>query len=365
MYVIKAVNVNDAFTQGMRALKDYGVPQASRVGDVIVMPWPVTTCYEKPTQRVLFSPVRDANPFFHLMEALWMLAGRNDGRWLDNFVADFSTRFGEDGGIIHGAYGHRWREAFGFDQLDHVIKTLRGDSLSRQCVIGMWDPSLEQYDDAGVPFVGGMNDLRGQWKDRPCNTHVYLRVQGDRGQTDHGNGNVSDYDHRVLNMTVCCRSNDMIMGAYGANAVHFSVLQEYLAARIGVGVGVYYQMSNNFHAYVNDLKKFEGQELHYVAPSQAEPTVIVTEPEAFDDDLEKFFDVGTSFEGSRATYVNKFFPEIAIPMFWAYKHWRAKERLKALQRIGGMPYTSDWRMTSLMWMDRRMNKTAGGKVVGG
>jgi hypothetical protein len=45
---------------------------------VLVSQTPVVTCYSAPTQRVLFSPMRDANPFFHLMEALWMLAGRDD-----------------------------------------------------------------------------------------------------------------------------------------------------------------------------------------------------------------------------------------------------------------------------------------------
>ena len=40
-----------------------------------------------------------------------------------------------------------------------------------------------------------------------------------------------------LQMTVHCRSNDIIWGTYGANAVHFSILQEYVAARIGVDLG--------------------------------------------------------------------------------------------------------------------------------
>jgi thymidylate synthase len=55
----------------------------------------------------------------------------------------------------------------------------------------------------------------------------------------------------VLDLTVLCRSNDVVWGAYGANAVHFSVLQEYLAGRIGVDVGVMYQFSNNYHGYVD------------------------------------------------------------------------------------------------------------------
>jgi hypothetical protein len=53
-------------------------------------------------------------------------------------------------------------------------------------------------------------------------------------------------------MTVCCRSNDMLWGAYGANVVHFSILQEVIAIELGVGIGVYRQVSNNFHLYTDN-----------------------------------------------------------------------------------------------------------------
>jgi hypothetical protein len=52
-----------------------------------------------------------------------------------------------------------------------------------------------------------------------------------------------------LNMTVFCRSNDMVLGAYGANAVHMSMLQELIAHALDTRVGTYWQVSHNFHAY--------------------------------------------------------------------------------------------------------------------
>jgi hypothetical protein len=57
-----------------------------------------------------------------------------------------------------------------------------------------------------------------------------------------------------LNMTVFCRSNDIIWGCYGANAVHFSYLLEYMAAMINCPVGWYTQISVNWHAYLEILK---------------------------------------------------------------------------------------------------------------
>jgi thymidylate synthase len=129
------------------------------------------------------------------------------------------AEYAEPNGDIHGAYGYRWRNAYGFDQVLEIIQELRMKPSSRQCVLQMWDARL---------------DLGVDKRDRPCNTHVYFDARGG-----------------VLNMTVCCRSNDALWGAYGANVVHFSMLQELMAHGVGIPVGVYRQVSNNFHAYWN------------------------------------------------------------------------------------------------------------------
>jgi hypothetical protein len=51
----------------------------------------VVTQYIRPTERVLFSPRRDANPVFHLMEALWMLAGESEVAWLSQFSSNIAS----------------------------------------------------------------------------------------------------------------------------------------------------------------------------------------------------------------------------------------------------------------------------------
>ena len=43
----------------------------------------------------------------------------------------------------------------------------------------------------------------------------------------------------------------MLWGAYGANAVHMSVLQEYVATALNVSIGTYTQMSDSLHIYEN------------------------------------------------------------------------------------------------------------------
>lgn len=237
MKVIEARNVAEALPLGLAYLLTEGTLADSRAGRVIVAPGPVTTVYEHPSERVLFSAKRDANPFFHLMEAMWLLAGRDDTGFLDHYVRDFGKRFAENVvgepaqlNYLHGSYGARWRTHFGYDQLAFVVKKLKDDPASRQCIIQMWDPT----DNAQC----GANDLRGDFRDRPCNTSVFVRMR--RGELD---------------MLVSCRSNDIIMGAYGANAVQFSFLQEYLAGMLNTPVGKYWQVSWDFHAYVRDADK--------------------------------------------------------------------------------------------------------------
>ena len=82
MKVISARNVNRAMQLGVAFFRGpEGVnyrKQESRNGMTREAITPVTTVYQKPWERVLFSAERDANPFFHLFESIWMLAGSND-----------------------------------------------------------------------------------------------------------------------------------------------------------------------------------------------------------------------------------------------------------------------------------------------
>jgi hypothetical protein len=139
MLVNNARTVSEALHNGLHAIRVFGIAKPSRVGDVLVMPRPVMTEYQDPTNRVLFSPMRDANPFFHVMETLWMLAGRNDLPWLVRFNKRFAS-YSDDGGLTQpGAYGYRWRNYFGHDQLMDIILELKQNPDSRRVVLTMWD----------------------------------------------------------------------------------------------------------------------------------------------------------------------------------------------------------------------------------
>ncbi len=348
MLVIHGRDVNELWHRGVNLMITHGIREPSRNGPALVAPYPVMSVYENPCNRVLFDPARDANPFFHFFEALWMLAGREDAEFLNRFVKDFGERFAQSDGRIHGAYGHRWRHGFGVDQLDAVVDKLRKNPQDRQCVIQMW----------GCDTFGDL--LTEHLKDRPCNTHIYLRVrdtQWELGPVPMGGP--------VLDLTVCCRSNDIVWGAYGANAVHFSFLQEYLAGRIGVGVGKLYQFSNNWHAYEDVLTKYLEKAKHQ--PDNAmfayDGTEVTATPigawhswNHWDMDLEKFMawaEDGTTRQLGVVWYANAWFRYVAEPMFAAhaaYKNQYIEGAFNILQSVVAL----DWQRAAREWIERRM-----------
>lgn len=318
MKIIQGRNVNTNYATALGAIKQWGTLQSSRVGSVLVADTPVVTVTEHPRERVLTDPQRDANPFFHLFECLWMLSGSNDATWLDRFVSDFSSRFAEPNGECWGAYGYRWRNNWQLDQLAQVVRMLRRNPLDRRVVISMWDNILDMEADPSI-------------RDLPCNTHIYPRIRDG-----------------VLDITICCRSNDIIWGAYGANAVHFSFLQEYLAGMIGVGVGVMYQVSNNWHAYTDTLKKVgtpKGSDPY--AYGVIEPLPIGNDWSNWMTDLSMFM-----YAPTESAYDNVWFSEVAVPMWVAHTLWKEGKKDTAI-RVAKCVKATDWQLAAVNWMERR------------
>lgn len=229
MRIIRARNVHQALPEGVYLLKHMGQHASSRNGPVRVIPSPVATAYLEPRERLVCWPQRDINIAFLVYEALWMLQGRNDLEPLVRYVKHFN-QYSDDGVQLHGAYGYRWRKHFGFDQLAVVAERLKQWPNDRRSVVVMWDPKVD------------LNPMNVQ-KDLPCNDAITF-------QRSPANGG-------ALNMSVFCRSNDVIWGAYFANAFHFSMLLEYMALWIGCPVGTYTQISVNYHAYVEKLDELK------------------------------------------------------------------------------------------------------------
>jgi hypothetical protein len=324
MIVINARNVSEALYLGYQHIRSAGIERTSRAGNMLEMPVPVTTVFRKPCERVLFYPQRDANPFFHLIESLWMLAGRNDVESLATYNKRMAT-YSDDGKTLNGAYGYRWRAYYGRDQLEQAARRMKRYPNDRRTVVAMWDAERDLHE----------SNLS---KDIPCNTHIYFSLRDG-----------------LLDMTVCCRSNDMIWGAYGANAVHFSVLLEYMAAKVGAKVGTYYQISNSFHAYLDTLQKLDGLVADYdpylniTKVRHYDPIPVVT-PETldrFNADLDAFFNPK---QGKPLT--TTFFANTIIPMENAWLMWKQKDMGAALGHAHQIE-ALDWQKACCEWLRRR------------
>jgi len=352
MHVIRARNVNDAFLQGVNYLQKHGLKSESRNGEVTVSSEPVTTVYDRPRERVLFLPERDANPIFHALEAMWMLAGRNDIGFLANYASNM-INYSDDGVTQWGAYGHRWRRWFGYDQLDRIAMQLTKNPKDRRAVLAIHDGAKDiQYGSNG-----GL--------DQPCNLVIHF-----------------DATHGELNMSVFCRSNDVIFGVYGANAVHMSFLQEYMAARTNIPMGRYWQISDNYHMYI---EKLYGPMYNRVAErvAQADKNVnsfmlwfdpywmsigetsdtYTYEPsvtymplfdegyyESFENDLRKVLEFGST---QRLALRNRFLVAVINPMMMAH-HLYKQDKLDEAISMAGEIEAGDWRLATVKWLERRL-----------
>lgn len=320
MYIVTADNVNEAYRAGMSLVKYEGLEEPTRNGKVMVLPGPLLTHYSNPKNHVLFDATRDANPFFHLYEAMWMLTGWNTIHELKKFNSNIAS-FSDNGSTLNGAYGYRWRINFGYDQIHAIVALLDNDRTTRRAVLSMWDPR---------------EDLRDQEsKDLPCNTHIYFRVR--EGQLD---------------MTTCCRSNDLVWGCYGANAVHMSVLQEYIAAKLGVRQGSYYQLSNNAHVYERHFALLDQPSI--VRGYRYNTIPMDSHLIGWDTDCLNFVDNPYQLPNEYAT---GWFRRVMAPLGMAHQAYKDKRYDSAID-FARQIEAEDWRLACVTWLERRKNNAS-------
>lgn len=315
-------NANDLFSEMFWKLKALGVESCSRNGKVIRFPEPVLTTVTHPMERVLFHGERDSNAIFNLMESVWMLAGRRDVK----FIQQFNSRIGQysdDGEVFNAAYGHRIRHHFGQDQLKEVIIKLSRDRDTRQAVVQLWDSA----------------DLSKDTKDRACNMQMIFEIYNNQ-----------------LNMTVINRSNDMYYGYAGANICHFTVIMEFVASAVGVAIGKYRTFSTNLHLYTElyDAKKYvdfpPNPEDYDMYRQGVEPMSLGVTP----DNWEQWLGAAEVFCLDPFKYdpcMPDFLTEVCHPMAMVSKIRKSK--------VGdGMGWArsiaaQDWQIATMDWVERR------------
>jgi len=307
----------DAFNDLPNVIKSVGVESDSRNGKVYEMPHPITVKFNDPTDRILYSPSRDANPTFHLVEALWMLAGRNDTHSLTKYVKKMQD-YSDDGETFHAAYGHRWREHFnGVDQLPILLHRLKSYPNDRRSILAMWDMEYDLHPE-------------NEYRDLPCNMLIKFAVKDNK-----------------LDMTVFNRSNDVILGMLGANIVHMTILQEYMASMLEVELGSYYVVSDNAHLYADLLPKL----VHQASPMILSPTLF-DKPKVFMDEVQEWFSIKGEEEKVETHWENNILT-IASDLTYAHK-------IGKLDRETAMSYLDQkvepWRVAAKLWHSKRKGK---------
>lgn len=324
---IRAQHINDLQHQFYRTMSIHGVREQTRNGEVLRLPEPVTVILEKPWLCASLCRKRDANPFFHMAEALYMLANKNCVRDLAFFAKNIA-QYSDDGKTFNAFYGERAISTWG-NQIAAVILELTRHPNSRRAVIQLWHP-LDLYRDT---------------KDKACNTQIVFDIKDNR-----------------LTMYTFNRSNDAIWGGVtGANVVHFPMFQQYIAAHLKIRPGKWYHHSVNMHVYLNNPKW--DRLLDAAIEDKTTPCTVNGHVEM--DQLMLQHDIAAlvswvsmSIDKLGKDDLHKFLPtndwvsKVAFPMMNTYMLHKLNRKDEALKKVGAIR-DANWSRACKRWLVRR------------
>lgn len=158
-------------------------------------------------------------------EVVWMITGEKKLDFIRQFTPIWDE-FAEEDGTMATAYGYRWRQHFGRDQLLDLVEHLRVEPTSRQGVVVMWDPASD-----------GLTAPKK--KNVPCPFCWTANIIGNK-----------------LNLHLIIRSNDMMLGNPHDTA-GFALLQAMLAQELGIEVGKMTVSISHAHIYENHYGQVE------------------------------------------------------------------------------------------------------------
>lgn len=177
----------------------------------------VVVVMHEPADSLPTGTGRKTIPRIAVVESLQLLAGQSYPELTCRVAPNMANYM--DNGQFYGAYGVRTR-----GQITKAIKRLKADKDTRQAVVTIWDPKLDQVD--------GLHDY-------PCTVMLQFLIRNDR---------------LILHTTM--RSNDVWWG-YGNDVYQFTQLQLAVANVLGIEVGSYHHHAVSMHAYERDWDGIE------------------------------------------------------------------------------------------------------------
>ena len=267
-------NVDEALPVLCRDLLEKGQEVKSRAGNTKELTF-VNIELTHPMEREVLLPSRKASYPAQIAETMWVLAGRNDMRFLSKYLPR-ARDFSDDGLVWRAGYGPRLRSAGirinpdGYKYVDplwSVVELLRRDPETRQAVISIWSNNL----DSGVV----------QSLDIPCNNWLHFLARDGR-----------------LNLHVATRSNDLIWGWSGINQFEWSALLQLVAELTGLEVGSLHFAISSLHLYERHWEK--AAKIADDRPplrKSSRPVLFGVHSETTQAELKKSFDLWFKLEG--------------------------------------------------------------------
>jgi len=241
MFTAEYNGINSFLVGASNLLLDNGVKRITRGHTCWELPAPFMFKITNPTARWITIPQRKWNCILPYAESLWLASGRNDLGLIGHYLKNMQ-HFSDDGLFLRGGYGPRLRRYNGssddykndkpfnlidegVDQFSFVEKCFRRDLNTRQAIINIGDPQKDCFN----------SELQiKETKDSPCTRILHFMKHPTLNK---------------LNLTVYMRSNDILWGASAVNIFNFTLMQEYFAKILGLEIGDYYHIANNFHYY--------------------------------------------------------------------------------------------------------------------
>jgi thymidylate synthase len=181
-----------------------------------------------PTNRIIYNPVRKFSIFQVLGHFLWVMNGDNK---LEN-VAYYNPKaapLSDDGKTHRAAYGERLIHCGGchstkngLNQIEAVVAKLKEDPQTRRAIATIYDPNLDST-------IMDTHDF-------PCTLGYQFLIRN--GKLD----------------MVCFMRSQNVLFVMPYDTFLNTMLQEYVARRVGLEIGDYYHMGSSFHIFEKDVK---------------------------------------------------------------------------------------------------------------
>jgi thymidylate synthase len=219
--------------------------------------------------------VRNISISYLCGELLWYFTRDNSMSFIDKFSKMWG-RISDDGVTSNSAYGKIVFEKYGFDQVETVIELLSKNKHSKRALINF-----------NVPNKNKMTT-----KDEICTIVLQFYIRDGR-----------------LNCTAVMRSNDIWRGL-PYDIVFFTILQRYIADRLGMAYGSYTHFAVSLHVYERDIENLTQVIKH---KKDTQQIVINDYTKLFDLDLmRKLYERVDSSESPREEVIIEFYTALII-----------------------------------------------------